>query len=308
MDHSLHLKPFQLDYSPYPYNDTVIITSNMVSFPLHPDKKFRELINTLPQERKFLRFLKLGVTAAANTQLWKLLLMGVGSGLSHGTMNIIYRIGIDEKASRVLDCLAIANGSLQRRYIIVDQLRRIIDEFDISNIVSIAGGSGVIPIESIFQSGLGNFELINIDESTKALEKNDLLLSQALKYNQHKVVTLRKYNRDINKGRFLDGIEVNNLTGVVIECTGLWEYLNEDQRFSLLKDIYDFLNNPTDRIILTALVNNPDDDFFKSIGFKRISPQAIDAFIHIVNIFFRIEQKIITPNGTYLTIIASKYK
>lgn len=303
-DHSFHMTTNPLVYQhDYVDSGSVIETAKSLLFPLHPDPKFKRLMEKLPKKGKFTRWVLLGLTAATNASLWKLLLRGVGSGLSHGTMNIIYRIGIDQKTAGILDCLEIANGSLQRRYLIVDQLRSLIDKYQIKNIVSLAGGSCEIPLEAIYQSSIHDFTLTNIDYSEKALQKSVHLVKSLLRGNNSKTINLVALQCDLTDVD-LDGC--CDELGTVIECTGLWEYLGDSQRIHLLESISEQLQGSNSFLVLTALINNPDHEVFQALGFKKLSPQPREEFVDLIAQHFRIERISITPNETYCTIIATQ--
>lgn len=303
-DHSFHMTNYPLVYQQVDVDSGGgIETAKSLLFPLHPDPKFKRLTEKLPRKGKFMRWVLLGLTAATNASLWKLLLRGVGSGLSDGTMNIIYRIGIDQKTAGILDCLAIANGSLQRRYLIVDQLRSLIDKYQIKNIVSLAGGSCVLPLEAIYQSSIHDFTLTNIDYSEKALQKSVHLVKSLLRGNNAKTINLVALRFD------LPDVDLEGCCkepGTVIECTGLWEYLGDSQRTHLLETISQQLRHSNCFLVLTALINNPDREVFQALGFKKLLPQHREEFIGLIAQYFRIERISITPNETYCTIIATQ--
>ena len=251
-----------------------------------------------------MRWVLLGLTAATSANLWRLLIRGVGSGLAHGTMNIIYRIGVDQKTAGILDCLAIANGSLQRRYLIVDQLRNLMDNYRIENVVSLGGGSCVLPLEAIYQSSINNFTLTNVDNSEKALQKSGILLNSLRYNNKEKNVNLILINNDLTD---VDLEGCCSADGIIIECTGLWEYLDESTRLNFLENVSDHLSSSNSFLVLTALINNPDEEVFEALGFKKLSPQPQEQFIDLISRHFHIVRVLVTPNETYCTIIAKRF-
>ena len=114
-------------------------------------------------------FLRLGLIAGSTPALWSLLTKGISSGLSNGTMDIIYRINVPPKVNGLLDNLDIAVGCLQRRIVISNVIAKNIADNEIQRIVSIAGGSCIIPIEAIYQTGKYGMQIVSVDYSPKAL-------------------------------------------------------------------------------------------------------------------------------------------
>lgn len=169
--------------------------------------------------------------------LWLLLTKGITSGLSGGTMDIIYRIGIPNNVIGLLDNIDIAVGSFQRRFQIVEILMEqlLTDEFE--QLFSIAGGSGIIPIEAIIKSRK-KIRLINIDRSEKALKKMKVILAQIKKADC--LIIPQYIKADISN---IVNINALSDSSKIIECTGYLEYLNMNEKSLFLKDIERILNN-----------------------------------------------------------------
>ncbi len=204
----------------------------------------------------------------------------------------------------ILDNIEIANGSLQRRYLLVDILCSLINTEKIKTIISLAGGSCVVPIEAIFQTEDNSLLLINIDISDKALSRSNLVLANANSQKTGKKVNLSTYKMELTSG----GFELPDFGNCpkIIECTELWEYLNTENRNQLLKSVYNGLNNYDSYFILTVLVNNPDENFFHSLGFKNLYPCSIKEVIAFVESSFSIENIVFTPNRTYAIFILKR--
>ena len=144
-----------------------------------------------------------------------LILRGIRTGLSHGTMDVIYRLNTGTKSSRVLDNLDIAVGALQRRIIIADLIAKRIQELGAQTVISLAGGSCLLAIEGIYQSGHPQITLVNYDHSPAAHDKAQKILAQTEKDID---VRFRPVTTDIlNSAWRLDG---NGSAPQVVECTG----------------------------------------------------------------------------------------
>jgi len=87
------------------------------------------------------------------------------------------------------------------------------------------------------------------------------------------------------------------------EYTGLWEYLTETERHDFLSTINENMV-PGDNSILTALINDPDQEFFKAIGLDNLRPYNLSDMIETSKRIFTCERITINSNKTYATIIA----
>ncbi len=281
-----------------------IFTSYAVEFPLNPNPKYLYGLRKIKKEDpKAIRLGKLLLLAGTDRALLDLIMNGIATGLSHGTMDVIYRVGVGERVATVLDNLDIAVGSLQRRVIVSDLIAKKISETDTNSIFSIAGGSCLLPIEGIYQSGKEGMIITNVDRSEKANDKAEK--------------TLRNINNRINIGLSLksvqrdvlaNGIDVftDNKDIEIVECTGFWEYLDNSQREVLLKNVSEGLG-PKDVFILTVLIDNPQQDIFDAMKFKKLTSTSLEEMIPFVKLFFdKIELVVRTPNSTYATFVLRK--
>jgi len=276
-----------------------------INFKTFPDRSLgRKLNSVLHSRTKIGVFLKLARIAGGTSSLWTLLLKGITTGLSGGTIDIIYRVGVPSKVNGLLDNLDIAIGCLQRRYQISNILAEIIKNNNINNIVSIAGGSCLIPIEAIYQSGQNNLHIINIDYSLKANEKSKDLVNYC-KQLSDKDIIINTINSDIRDNNILHSFA--NLNSRIFECTGLWEYLDDPSRNNLLHNIFNVLEK-LDYFILTELTHNPQVELFERMGFKKLNPQnPFDFIIQINKHGLKVKEVYLTPNKTYATAVISKY-
>ena len=249
------------------------------------------------------RIIKLLKVAGTDLALVSLIVKGISTGLSHGTMDVIYRIGVGNRVREVLDNLDIAVGSLQRRVIVSDLLAKAIRQTDADRILSIAGGSCLLPIEGIYQSGKEGMTVVNVDRSEKANEKAERTLNNInMKLNIG--LSLQSVQRDILK----NGIDIlnNDRKAEIIECTGFWEYLNEEEREALLERVSEGMEFK-DVFVLTVLVNNPQQKIFNAMKFKKLSPHTLKTLLPFAKKYFsKINGVFITPNETYATLILKK--
>jgi hypothetical protein len=299
--HEPQLNPRYLDY----YNlqevdDVDIFTTNAVKFPLSPDKKVVNQLKKINMDDSLLvRYAKLLGVVGTSPILLKLVFMGIGSGLSHGTMDIIYRINAPKRVREVLDNLDIAVGSLQRRIIVSDLIAKIIRQGGQEQIISVAGGSCLIPIEGIYQSGKEGLQIVNIDNSASAYKK---ALNTLTEINAKKNIglSLDFVERDILQEGL--GIDPNDNVSQIYECTGFWEYLENSARNNLLDQVSASMGE-RDVFVLTALVDNPQEDIFKAMKFKKLKPQKIENLIPMVKKRFQVDFAVLNGNKTYLTLV-----
>jgi len=217
-------------------------------------------------------------------------------------MDIIYRIGVPQKVHGLLDNIDIAIGSLQRRIQISNVMAESLSGNDVQRIISIAGGSCLIPIEAIYQSGKYGIQIVNVDYSPKANEKAEQILELGRKYSNIGI-GIKYLPSDILNEGIPD--EINSDKPQVIECTGFWEYLNPSDRIKFLNKIANSLK-PSDTFVLTALTNNPQQGIFDKMGFKKLNPQPINEYVNqIKEAKLNIKKIYLTPNKTYTTIVIS---
>lgn len=303
--HEPQLNPRNLKYVQVDEIDgEKIFTSFSVEFPLNPNPKYLHGLEKIKEtDPKTVRLGKLLLLAGTDRALLDLIMNGIATGLSHGTMDVIYRVGVGERVDTVLDNLDIAVGSLQRRVIVSDIIAKKIKQTNAQNIYSIAGGSCLLPIEGIYQSGKEGMLITNVDRSEKANEKAEKTLN-----NINEKVNIGLSLKSVQRDVLLNGIEVftkNNETEIV-ECTGFWEYLDNSQRDSLLKNVSEGLGE-SDIFILTVLTNNPQQRIFDAMKFKKLSPTRLDEMIPLVkNYFSKIDLVVKTPNDTYVSIVLRK--
>lgn len=280
-----------------------IFTSDAVNFPLHPDESVLHRLKKISlSDSNFVRYFKLVTLAGSNSQLFKLIMQGIRSGLSKGTMDIIYRIGTSQRVQEVLDNLAIAVGSLQRRLIVSDLIGKLLHNLKLRKIVSIAGGSCLLPIEGIYQSGLQGVELINIDISQEAYKKA-LATMESINSMRNIGISLNYVSRDIlNNGL---GINRDDNEVQLFECTGFWEYLEDEQRKQLLSQLSSSIGD-NDLIVITALIDNPQQEIFDAIKFKKLKPQPANELIPFINEYFDIKFAVLNGNRTYMTLVLQK--
>lgn len=245
-------------------------------------------------------YFRLALIAGGTPALWSLLTKGLSTGLSGGTMDIIYRIGVPKKVHALLDNIDIAIGSLQRRIQIGNIMAEALSGNEIQRIISIAGGSCLIPIEAICQSGKYGIQIVNVDYSPKANEKAEQIL-EASKNFSNRSIGIKYLPSDILN----EGIphEIEGAKPQILECTGFWEYLNPADRVKFLNKISNSLK-PSDIFILTALTDNPQQELFDKMGFKKLNPHPIDEYIQqIEDSGLNIKKIYLTPNKTYTTVL-----
>lgn len=302
--HTLQTEPKDLDYRVCDnISDIPIEVADALDFETNPNPKDGERLANLVNIKNPLLFkLKTYEIIGGNIILSKLNRDGVGSGLSHGTMDYIYRIGVGPKVDGLLDNIDLAVGCLQRRCQIEDLMEKSIKEDFMKQITSIAGGTCILPLEAVYQSGQKDMIVTNIDFSDRANSKADAILQDLISKAGDRGVKLEYKNMDM----LTDSISVNDTDmNTIYECTGFWEYLNESDRNRLLNNISSVMSEE-DKFILTALVNNPQKDIFGALKFKPLNPHKSGDFIEQVSSNFEIERAVITPNKTYLTLLCSK--
>ena len=281
-----------------------VFTSSSVEFPLNPNPKYLQGLERIKEtDSAVVRYSKLILLAGTDKALIDLIVNGISTGLSHGTMDVIYRVGVGERVDTILDNFDIAGGSLQRRVIISDLNAKIIRETDADEIKSIAGGSCLLPIEGVYQSGKEGMVVTNVDRSEKANEKAEKTLT-SINNRKNIGLSLKSEQRDILK----NGLEIltNGRKAEIIECTGFWEYLSDIQRDLLLKNVSEGIEEK-DIFILTVLMDNPQEHIFDAIKFKKLSSTKLEKMIPFVKKYFsRIERIVKTPNNTYATFILKK--
>ena len=303
--HEPQLFPRNLKYQKIDSIDnTPVYTSSAVEFPLHPNTKYLEGLEKIHEDDgKLERIFKLLKVAGTDTSLVNLIANGISTGLSHGTMDVIYRIGVGNRAREVLDNLDIAIGSLQRRVIVSDLLAKAINQTNADRILSIAGGSCLLPIEGIYQSGKEGMVVVNVDRSDKANVKAErTLININTKLNRG--LSLQFMQRDILK----NGIDILNGDGesAIVECTGFWEYLSEREREALLQRVSEGIDDK-DVFVLTMLIDNPQQKIFDAIKFKKLFAHDLDLALPLVKkCFSRVNGVFVTPNKTYATLILKK--
>lgn len=303
--HEPQLSPRNLQYQ---YVEEVagepVFTSHAVEFPLNPNPKYLEgLAKIKESDTPFARYTKLIFMAGTDRTLIDLIVNGISTGLSHGTMDVIYRVGVGEKVDTVLDNFDIAIGSLQRRVIVSDIIAKKIRETDSNSIISIAGGSCLLPIEGVYQSGKEGMVITNIDRSDKANEKAEKTLKD-INNRENLGLSLQAIQRDILKNGL--GILTSEEEPEIIECTGFWEYLSNEQREALLMNISEGVQSK-DTFILTVLTDNPQQHIFDALRFKKLSSTKLEDLIPMVKKYFgNVERVIKTPNNTYATLVIKK--
>ena len=303
--HEPQLNPRNLEYQHIGEVDgEAIFTSKAVEFPLNPNVKYLAALEKFKEtDTPVIRYTKLLLLAGTDKALLDLILNGISTGLSHGTMDVIYRVGVGERVDSVLDNLDIAVGSLQRRVIVSDLIAKKIQETKSMNLMSIAGGSCLLPIEGIYQSGKEGVIITNVDRSEKANEKAEKTLKD-INNRKNIGLSLRSVQRDILQ----NGITVltNDKEAEIVECTGFWEYLDATQREALLKNISEGIQEK-DSFILTVMTDNPQQHIFDAIKFKKLSSTKLEDLIPLVKKYFGTIEKIVrTPNSTYATLVISK--
>lgn len=302
--HTLQTEPKDLEYRVCDEIDDIPIeVSDALDFETHPNPIDGEKLANLVNIKNPLLFkLKAYEIIGGNMILSKLNKEGLGSGLSHGTMDYIYRIGVDSKVDGLLDNIDLAVGCLQRRCQIEDLMEKTIMDESMEQITSIAGGTCILPLEAVYQSGKRNMVVTNLDFSNRANSKADILLKDLISKAGDRGVQLKYKNMDM----LTDSISVNDLDmNTIYECTGFWEYLNNADRERLLHNI-SYVMSEKDKFILTALVDNPQKDIFGAIKFKPLNPHKSEDFVEQVSSVFDVKRAVITPNKTYLTLVCSK--
>lgn len=281
-----------------------IFTSFAVEFPLNPNPKYLYGLKKIKKEDpQVIRLGKLLLLAGIDKALWDLIINGIATGLSHGTMDVIYRIGVGGKVDTVLDNLDLAVGSLQRRVIVSDIIAKKIKETNTNTIYSIAGGSCLLPIEGIYQSGKEGMVITNVDRSEKANDKAERTLRN-INDRINLGLSLKSVQRDV----LANGIDVftDNKDIEIVECTGFWEYLDNSQREALLKNVSEGLG-PKDVFILTVLIDNPQQDIFDAMKFKELTSTSLEEIIPLIKSYFdKIELIVRSPNSTYATFVLKK--
>jgi hypothetical protein len=278
-----------------------LFKTEAADFPLDPDPRFLRQLNRLKStDGPLLRLLKLLAVTGSNRHLLMLILRGIRTGLSHGTMDVIYRLNTGNKSSKVLDNLDIAVGALQRRVIVADLIAKRIRELCAQTVISLAGGSCLLAIEGIYQSGHPQLTLVNYDHSPAAHDKARKILAQA---ENDIDVRFRPVTTDVlNSAWRLDG---NGSSPQVVECTGFWEYLVDAERTWLLKKLAVELRRQ-DVLLLTFLRHNPQQEIFEAMKFKQLYPHPLETMLPQVEQHFDVERIVLTPNETYVTLELTK--
>lgn len=247
-------------------------------------------------------YLRLVLIAGGTPALWSLLTKGLSTGLSGGTMDIIYRIGVPPKVHGLLDNIDIAIGSLQRRVQNSNIIAELLSGNGVQRVLSIAGGSCLIPLEGIYQSGKYGVQIINVDSSPKANEKAEQIL-KTVKKDVDIGIGIRYLPSDILNEGIPD--EIDSQEPQIVECTGFWEYLNPSDREKLLNRIARSLK-PSDVFVLSALTDNPQHELFNKMGFKKLNPQPMDEyFSQVKDAGLNIKKIYLTPNQTYTAFVIS---
>ena len=116
-------------------------------------------------------------------------------------------------------------------------------------------------------------------------------------------LSLKFEERDILK----NGLDLPNTQEPrLIECTGFWEYLDTNQREALLEKVSKSMGS-NDIFVLTALVKNDQQNIFNALKFKKLSPHPLeDLILEVKEHLGNLEKTIVTPNGTYATIVIRK--
>jgi hypothetical protein len=308
--HEPQIDPRNLNYKPEKVvtlsdgTEITIETTDGADFPLNPNEKYIEKLSQIKSDDgKFMKIVKLLNVAGTDIALLDLLFRGIGSGLSHGTMDIIYRMGVGDRVYKVLDNLDIAVGSLQRRIIIADLLGKEIKNNSVDRVFSIAGGSCLLTIESIYQSGKEGLNIINVDLADQANKKAEKTLAE-INSKKNIGLSLKFYNRDILENG-LGEIRQKNGNNQIIECTGFWEYLEMKDRKELIEKVSESMI-PGDTFVLTMLIDNPQQDIFDNIGFKKLRAHDYNDALEMINDEFNIKKAVITPNETYMTLVLTK--
>ena len=274
-----------------------VFKTKAVEFPLEPDARFlRQLHRLKPTDGKVARLVKLLAVAGSNRHLLALIFRGIGTGLSHGTMDVIYRLNTGEKSRQVLDNLDIAVGALQRRVIIADIVARQLQCLEAEMVISLAGGTCLLVIEGSCQSGCSNITIISLDQSQTAHAKAAKILAQAPPDTN---LQLRSVACDVLSSEW--NLPVDEGSPRVIECTGFWEYLTDAQRTRLLEKLAAEIA-AQDVLILTGLTHNPQQALFEAMKFKRLRPHSLEAMLLEVERHFEVQRAILTGNETYVTL------
>ena len=284
--------------------DIPLYTYPQADFKKEPDLTLgRRLNSIMDASSKAEVFLRLSLIAGSTPALWSLLTKGISSGLSNGTMDIIYRVNVPPKVNGLLDNLDIAIGCLQRRIVISNVIAKNIASNEVQRIVSIAGGSCIIPIEAIYQIGKYGMQIASVDYSPKANEKAESI-KKAGEAKKDLGIGIKYLSSDlINEGV---PIEANISNPQLFECTGFWEYLNPEDRGKFLNRISEAMKD-SDTFILTALVDNPQQDLFDKMGFKQLHPQKMEEFIkQIEEADLHVKEVYLTPNKAYATAVVNR--
>lgn len=302
--HMLQTEPKELQYKVVKeVNGIKVESAEALNFETHPNPKDGKRLEELVKINNPLLFkLKTFQIIGGNMVLQKLNKDGVPTGLSHGTMDYIYRIGVGEKVDGLLDNLALAVGCLQRRCQIADVIEKTIRNDSCGQIISIAGGTCILPLEAAYQSKKDGLTIMNMDFSDRANQKASDTLQALEEQAGYRNIKLGYTNADL----LSDKIPAkNSQVKEIVECTGFWEYLSPEDRDRLLRNISERMQNG-DTFVLTALVNNPQRDIFGALKFKELKPQPLEELTAQVQNQFKIERAILTPNETYATLVLKK--
>lgn len=306
--HELQTEPKDLKYKVIKeVNGIPVEACDSLNFETHPDLKVKEQLEKLSSTKNPLLFQIRALKIIGGNVVFKQLFKdGVPTGLSHGTMDLIYRIGLTDPKSvdGLLDNIDLAVGCLERRCQISDIIEKKMNNESISQITSIAGGTCLLPLEAAYQSKKSNIKITNLDFSDRALQKGSRTLQALEQSNGNRGVTLEYKNADLLSEKIP---MKSNSEKEIIECTGFWEYLSFEDREKLLNNISERIQNGDD-VILTALVNASESDvrILSALKFKQLYPQPVNEFIAQVGNKFTIERAVLTPNGTYSTLVLKK--
>lgn len=302
--HNFQTEPKNLKYSVIDtVSDVKVESAKALDFETHPNpvdgKRLEELVKI---QNPLLFKLKVFQIVGGNMILQKLNNEGAPTGLSHGTMDYIYRIGVGPKVDGFLDNLALAVGCLQRRCQITDIMEKIINKDSCSQVISLAGGTCILPLEAAYQSKKDSLHIINMDFSDRAQQKASSTLKSLEDQAGYRNISLEYKNADLLSDKIPP--KEKDIKEVV-ECTGFWEYLNTEDRDRLLGNVYERIGQD-DTFVLTALVNNPQRDIFGAIKFKELRPHPLEELVGQVENKFKVERAVLTPNGTYVTLVLKK--
>lgn len=306
--HELQTEPKNLKFEPLKeVNGIQLEVCNALNFETHPDAKVKKQLDKLSETQNPLLFqIRVLKIIGGNVVFKQLFKEGVPTGLSHGTMDLIYRIGLNDPDSvdGLLDNIDLAVGCLQRRCQISDIIEKRINQDSVTQITTIAGGTCLLPLEAAYQSKKTDLTITNLDFSDRALQKGSKTLDSLRQVAGDRNIKLEYKNADLLSERIP---EKSNNDVEIVECTGFWEYLSFSDRERLLGNISERMQG-TDTFVLTALVNASESDvrILSALKFKQLYPQPVNEFITQAGNKFDIEKVALTPNGAYATLVLKK--